>query len=65
MSELSSLKLSRNWVKQKLRGFAEDKISDRREVLICEFHFLKWSAKRQNHLPIWDSKITNSDPVYI
>ena len=45
---MSSLKC-----KQKLCGFPEDKNSNRRKVLICEFdkNCLKWSAKKQ----IWSA----------
>ena len=41
--------------KQKLCGFPEDKNSNRRKVLICEFHknCLKWSVKRHSICKSW------------
>ena len=51
--------------KQNVCGFPEDKNSNRRKVLIHEFHknCLKWSAKRQIRSKNCDSRIANSSPA--
>ena len=51
--------------KQKLCGFAEDKSSNRRKVLICGFHKKLPKVIIEKTKPIseqWDSQIANSNP---